>query len=152
MVPARVVRSGTAITLFTPRIMTDLLRELNSAGIEASQSPISPQSLAEMVRMIDEGSISGKIAKDVFAVMLAHPASAPADIVREKGWTQVRDDAQLEQWIAQAIEANPGPAEDYRNGKDRALGFLVGQIMKASKGQASPEMVNRMLRLKLRGE
>lgn len=132
-------------------IMTDLLRELSDRELEPSESPISPRHLAEMVQLIDDGKISGKIAKKVFAEML-ESGKAPGAIVEEKGLVQVKDTGQLENWVDEAIAANPGPADDFRNGKDKAIGFLVGQIMKASRGKANPQMINDMLRNKLRGE
>ncbi|HBF33335.1 TPA: Asp-tRNA(Asn)/Glu-tRNA(Gln) amidotransferase GatCAB subunit B, partial [Candidatus Sumerlaeota bacterium] len=73
-------------------------------------------------------------------------------IVEEKGWKQVRDEGAVEAFVDQAIAANPGPVEDFRSGKDKALGFLVGAVMKVSKGKANPDMVNALLRKKIRGE
>ena len=131
-------------------IMTELLRELNERGLEASESPISAENLALMVKMIDDATISGKIAKDVFAEMLAS-GKGPAAIVQEKGWVQVKDTGQVETWVDEVIAANPGPAQEYAEGKDRAVGFLVGAVMKMSKGKANPQMVNDILRAKLRG-
>jgi aspartyl-tRNA(Asn)/glutamyl-tRNA(Gln) amidotransferase subunit B len=130
-------------------IMTELLRELNDRGVEPSESPISPQNLAGLVRMIDDGTISGKIAKDVFAEMLERGGD-PKTIVERKGWVQVKDTGTVEAWVNEVIAANPGPAKEYAEGKDRALGFLVGQIMKMSKGKANPQIVNDLLRAKLR--
>jgi len=131
-------------------IMTELLRELNDRNLEPSESPVSPENLAGLVRMIADGTISGKIAKDVFAEMLEGRGD-PKSIVEQKGWVQVKDTGAVEAWVDDAIAANPGPAREYAEGKDRALGFLVGRIMKASKGKANPQMVNDLIRKKLRG-
>jgi aspartyl-tRNA(Asn)/glutamyl-tRNA(Gln) amidotransferase subunit B len=131
-------------------IMTELLRELNDRNLEPSESPISPENLAGLVKMIADGTISGKIAKDVFAEMLEGRGD-PRSIVEQKGWVQVKDTGAVEAWVDDAIAANPGPAREYAEGKDRALGFLVGRIMKASKGKANPQMVNDLIRRKLRG-
>jgi len=131
-------------------IMTELLRELNDRNLEPSESPISPENLAGLVKMIADGTISGKIAKDVFAEMLEGRGD-PKSIVEQKGWVQVKDTGAVEAWVDDAIAANPGPAREYAEGKDRALGFLVGRIMKASKGKANPQMVNDLIRKKLRG-
>ena len=89
-------------------------------------------------------------AKDVFAEMLEGRGD-PKSIVEQKGGVQVKDSGAVEAWVDEAIAANPGPAREYAEGKDRALGFLVGQIMKASKGKANPQMVNDLIRKKLRG-
>jgi aspartyl-tRNA(Asn)/glutamyl-tRNA(Gln) amidotransferase subunit B len=137
-------------------ITTELLRELNARDIEPSESPIAAPDLAALVALIDAGTISGKIAKDVFAEMLAaadDPARTrdPKKIVEEKGWVQVKDSGQVETWVDEVIAANPGPAQEYREGKDRALGFLVGAVMKASRGKANPQMVNELFAKKLRG-
>jgi aspartyl-tRNA(Asn)/glutamyl-tRNA(Gln) amidotransferase subunit B len=129
-------------------VMTDLLRELNERDLEPDESPISPERLAGLVKMIDEGAISGKIAKTVFADMLESGKDAQT-VVREKGLVQVKDDGQIEAWVDQAIAENPGPVDDLRNGKERALGFLVGQIMKMSRGKANPGMVNELLKKKI---
>jgi aspartyl-tRNA(Asn)/glutamyl-tRNA(Gln) amidotransferase subunit B len=131
-------------------IMTELLRRLNERDLEANQSPISPENLGAMIRMIDEGTISGKIAKDVFAEML-ESGHDPKRIVEEKGWVQVMDSGQVDGWVDAAIAQNPGPAQDFAGGKDKAMAFLVGQVMRISKGKANPQLVNEALVRKLRG-
>ena len=137
-------------------ITTALLRELNDRNLEPAESPIAAENLAGLVRLIDDGTISGKIGKDVFAEMLAasedpKKTSDPKEIVEEKGWVQIKDTGQVETWVDEAIANNPGPAQDFANGKDRAMGALVGQVMKASRGKANPQMVNELIRKKLRG-
>lgn len=131
-------------------LMTELLREWNDRGLEPEDSPIQPGQLAGLVALIDDGTISGKIAKKVFAEML-ESGKDPKIIVEEKGLVQVKDTGQVEGWVDEVIAANPGPAEDFRSGKDKAIGFLVGQVMKQSRGKANPQMVNEIITQKLRG-
>ena len=130
-------------------IMTALLRELSERDLEADASPIEAERLAGLVALIDDGTISGKIAKKVFELMLDDP-KAPKDIVEEQGMVQVKDTGQVEGWVEEVIAANPGPAEEFASGKDKAIGFLVGQVMRLSKGKANPQMVNEIITKKLR--
>ena len=104
-----------------------------------------------MVKMIDAKTISGKIAKKVFAEMLV-AGGDPEAVVKEKGWVQVTDTSEIESWVDDAIAANTIAAADYAGGKDRALGSLVGDVMKRSRGKANPQIVNEHLRKKLRGD
>jgi aspartyl-tRNA(Asn)/glutamyl-tRNA(Gln) amidotransferase subunit B len=130
-------------------IMTDLLREVGSDDAAAVQtSPITPARLAGLVKLIDDGTISGRIAKDVFARMLA-TGDDPADIVRREGLTQVADTKALEAFVDQAIAANPRAVADFKAGKTAAARSLVGQVMKASAGKANPAMVDRLVQEKL---
>jgi aspartyl-tRNA(Asn)/glutamyl-tRNA(Gln) amidotransferase subunit B len=99
--------------------------------------------------MIREGTISGKIAKDVFEEMY-RTGEYPADIVKEKGWIQIQDEGEIEQAIQQAMEAHPKQVEDYRKGKDKIFGFFVGEVMKQTKGKANPKLVNDLLKKKLK--
>ena len=131
-------------------IMTDLMRELNESKKEVVQSPVSTENLARMIGLIDEGTISGKIAKTVFAEMWS-TGRAPETIVKEKGLTQITDTKAIEAIIDQVIAANPKELAEYRGGKEKVFGFFVGQVMKASKGQASPDVVNGLLKTKLKG-
>src|SRR6478736_6646515 len=103
-----------------------------------------PELLAGMIQLIQEGTISSKIAKKVFKELIENGGDAKK-IVKEKGLVQISDDATLRKFVTDALDANPQSIEDFKNGKDRAIGFLVGQIMKASKGQANPPMVNKIL-------
>ena len=132
-------------------IMTELMRNLNEKGLEPTESPIAAADLAELVKMIDDGTISGKIAKDVFAEMMAS-GKGPRKIVEEKGLVQVKDTGAVDAWVDEVIAANPEAAQTYAEGKDKTVGFLVGQVMKLSKGKANPPMVNEALKRKLRGE
>ena len=111
---------------------------------------MSPEALGGLVGLIEDGTISGKIAKDVFADMFETGKDA-ATIVEEKGLKQVSDSGAIEAMIDEVIAANGDKVEEYRGGKDKLFGFFVGQVMKASKGQANPGMVNQLLRAKLDG-
>ncbi len=139
---------GGAPKLASNWVMGDLMSLLNEAETPVEDSPVSPEALAEMLGLIEDASISGKIAKDVLAAMFETGKSA-GEIVEEQGLKQISDSGELEGIIAGVIADNPGPVGDFRAGKEKALGFLVGQIMKATKGQANPQMVNDLLREKL---
>ncbi len=130
-------------------VMTDLMRELNESKKEVRQSPIPAGYLGRMIALIDKGTISGKIAKTVFAEMWS-TGNDPEDIVKEKGLTQITDTSAIEKMIDEVLAANPAEVEAYRGGKEKLFGFFVGQAMKASKGQASPEMLNGLLKKKLK--
>ena len=130
-------------------IMSELLHALPGDDEHAIQrSPITPRHLAGLLRLIEDGTISGKIAKDVFHKMLASGEEAPAIVGRE-GLTQVADEAALSQVIASVMAANPKAIDDFKRGKKEAKGALVGQVMKATGGKANPALVNRLLEDKL---
>jgi aspartyl-tRNA(Asn)/glutamyl-tRNA(Gln) amidotransferase subunit B len=131
-------------------MMGDLLRELKKDEREVDQCPITPQHLAEMLKMIKEETISGKIAKDVFEEMY-RSGERPAKIVKEKGWTQILDEAEIAGAIQRVIEANPKLVEDFQKGREKLFGFFVGEVMKETKGKANPKLVNELLRKKLKG-
>lgn len=126
----------------------ELFRLLNAHGVEISQSKVTPAGLAELLGLIESGLISNRAAKDVFERMFqtGEPAS---QIVEAMGLSQISDAAAIEQLVEAAIAANPKSVEDYRAGKSQALGFLVGQVMKASRGKANPALVNSLLRATL---
>jgi len=130
-------------------IMGDLLRELRLSGMEVEESPLKPYQLSKMIRMIDEGIISGKIAKTIFEEMY-RTGRDPDVIVKEKGLVQITDESVIEGYIDRVIEENPKEVEAYRGGKDKLIGFFVGQVMKLSGGKANPTLVNELLRKKLR--
>jgi aspartyl-tRNA(Asn)/glutamyl-tRNA(Gln) amidotransferase subunit B len=132
-------------------IMGDLLRELKRDEREIDQCPVTPKHLAEMLSMIKEGTISGKIAKDVLEEMY-RTGEYPVDIVKEKSWIQIQDQGEIEQAIERVIEANPKQVEDYRKGKEKIFGFFVGEVMKQTKGKANPKLVNDLLKNRLKGE
>ena len=129
-------------------VMGDFTRLLNTNQCRLADSPISANQLAELLALMDKGTISGKIAKSVLEEMYS-TGKDPSIIVKEKGLAQISDEGALLGIIDSVIAANPQSVEDYRAGKDRAIGFLVGQIMKATKGQANPGLVNQLLKEKL---
>jgi len=131
-------------------LRSELLRELETGGLLASASPVSPEELGALVRMIDEAKISGKQGKDILVEMFKTGKSA-ARIVEEQGLVQVSDTAEIDGLIDEVLLANPTQLENYRAGKEALFGFFVGQVMKASKGKANPKVVNERLREKLRG-
>lgn len=131
-------------------IMTELLRELNQAAKDISESPIRPSQLGRMIGMIDRGEISGKIAKTVFQEMW-QSGKDPEVIVKEKGLVQLSDPGAIEKMVEEVLAANAQAAEDHKSGKKKNLfGFFVGAVMKASRGQANPELVNKILLEKLK--
>ena len=105
----------------------------------------TPAAFSELVGFVESGKISRKIAQEVFSEMFS-TGKAPAEIVEDKGLVQLSDTGELERFCVEAIEANPGPSEDYRKGKEAALNFLKGQVMKASHGKANPQMVGDLLK------
>ncbi|MHB8844281.1 MAG: Asp-tRNA(Asn)/Glu-tRNA(Gln) amidotransferase subunit GatB [Nitrospirota bacterium] len=129
-------------------MMGELARLLNSENKEIEDCPVRPDRLAGMVKMIESGVISTKIAKTVFEEMYRSGKDA-GTVVKEQGLVQVSDTGAIEQIIAEVIKANPAQHADYKGGKDKLFGFFVGQVMKASKGKANPEMVNELLKKKL---
>ena len=126
-------------------IMADYLKLLNANQISAGKSLVKTEDLAELLKGIDKGEISHKIAKTVFDEMFA-TGKNPQAIIKEKGFSQISDEGQLNSIIKKVIADNPKSVEDYYNGKDKAIGFLVGQIMKETKGQANPQMVNDIIK------
>ncbi|MGC8493175.1 MAG: Asp-tRNA(Asn)/Glu-tRNA(Gln) amidotransferase subunit GatB [Syntrophobacteraceae bacterium] len=131
-------------------IMSELLRELNRNDREIEACPVPPQHLADLLRLLDSGVISGKIAKAVFEEMFASGKSAQS-IVDEKGLVQVSDQTALEAAIDQVLSENPGEVSQFRAGKEKLLGFFVGQVMKKTRGKANPQIVNEILGKKLKG-
>jgi aspartyl-tRNA(Asn)/glutamyl-tRNA(Gln) amidotransferase subunit B len=131
-------------------VMGDLLRELKQDEREIEECPVTPEHLAEMLSMMKEGTISGKIAKDVFEEMY-RTGERPGKIVRERGWTQILDTGEIERAVERAIQANPKQMEEYQKGKEKLFGFFVGEVMKETKGKANPKLLNELLRKKLKG-
>ena len=132
-------------------IMTELMRELNANNLDITKSPISPTSLGQLIALIDKGTISGKIAKTVFQDMWK-TGKAPEAIVKEKGLVQISDPAAVEKLVDEVLAANAQQVDDHKTGKKKNLfGFFVGAVLKASKGQANPELVNQILQKKLNG-
>lgn len=131
-------------------IRSELLRELEAAGISAGASPVPAEELAQLIRLIDEEKISGKQAKDVMVEMFRTGKGA-ATIVEEQGLVQVSDVSEIDHIIEDVFAANVQQLESYRAGKETLFGFFVGQVMKLSKGKANPKVVNERLRAKLSG-
>jgi aspartyl-tRNA(Asn)/glutamyl-tRNA(Gln) amidotransferase subunit B len=129
-------------------IRTELLRELEAAELSAANSRVSPEELGSLVRLIDDGKISGKQGKDVLVEMFKTRKTAQA-IIEDQGLVQVSDTGEIDALIDTVIAANPDQLASYRSGKEALLGFFVGQVIKASKGKANPKVVNERLRAKL---
>ena len=132
-------------------IMGEVTRGLNDSGLTITACPVTPKLLAELLALIDKGTISGKIAKTVFDEMW-RSGKAPARIVEEQGLLQVSDTAAIEKIVDEIMAANWGQVEEFRGGKEKVLGFFVGQVMKASKGKANPGIVNSILLDKLKND
>lgn len=131
-------------------VISELLGMLNKEGKELSESPVSAEQLGGLIDLIEDNTISGKIAKDVFAIMVETGDDA-AKIVEEKGLKQITDTGAIEKIIDDIIAANPGQVADYRGGKDKLFGFFVGQAMKQTQGKANPDIINELLKSKLAG-
>jgi aspartyl-tRNA(Asn)/glutamyl-tRNA(Gln) amidotransferase subunit B len=131
-------------------VMGEVTRGLNDNGLAISACPVTPRLLAELLALIDKGTISGKIAKTVFDEMW-QSGKEPARIVAEKGLVQVSDTGEIERIVDEVMAANMGQVEEFRGGKDKVFGFFVGQVMRASKGKANPALVNEILLEKLKG-
>jgi len=127
----------------------ELMAALNREGLDIAESPVTPVMMGEMIRRIDDKTISGKLAKQVFEAMWRGEGSADA-VIDKLGLRQITDDTAIEAIIDQVIAANPAQCAEYRSGKDKLFGFFVGQVMKESKGKANPNQVNELLRKKLK--
>jgi aspartyl-tRNA(Asn)/glutamyl-tRNA(Gln) amidotransferase subunit B len=126
-------------------IMGELLRQLKIDGRKIDKSPIKPEGLIALLKLIKEGTLSAKMAKTVFEEMYQSSKSA-TEIVAQKGLAQITDSSTIENLVDEILKINTGQVEQYKNGKEKVFGFLVGQIMKQSKGQADPALVNKLLK------
>lgn len=126
-------------------LLNDLLGNLSEVGKDIEDSPVSPKGLAELVRLIKEGVLSSKLAKEVLKEMVA-TGKDPNEVVEEKGLKQVSDEGQIRAFIEEVLKENPKEVERYRSGEEKVFGFLVGQVMKKAKGKANPQVVNKLLR------
>ena len=124
-------------------IISDISRILNETEMEPIEIPFDSKQLAKLVMLIDKGTISSSIAKKVLVEMFEHPRD-PEDIIDEKGWVQISDEGAIKNVVLKVLEANPQSVADYKGGKDKALGYLVGQAMKETRGKANPQMLNKM--------
>ena len=138
------VTAGADAKLASNWLMGEVSAYLNAEQKELHETALTPEGLASMVKLIADGTISSKIAKKVFKELIENGGNA-ADIVKAKGLVQISDEGTLRTMVNETLDANAQSIEDYKNGKDRAIGFLVGQIMKATKGQANPPLVNKIL-------
>jgi len=129
-------------------VMGELTRELNNTGTTIVASPVSPERLAMLLRMVEQGTVSLKVARDIFPEMY-RTGKAPEQIVREKGLTQMSDEGALNQIIDEVLASHPAQVAQFKQGKQQILGFLVGQVMKGSGGKANPGKVNELLKQKL---
>jgi aspartyl-tRNA(Asn)/glutamyl-tRNA(Gln) amidotransferase subunit B len=129
-------------------IMGELLRELNHSGTDVLRSPVTPQRLVDLLLLVEQGTISLKAAREIFPDIY-RTGKAPEEVVREKGMTQVSDEAALLSLIEDVLKKNDTQVEQYKAGKEQVLGFFVGQVMKASGGKANPGKVNELLRKRL---
>lgn len=143
-----VVATGADPKLAANWIMGDLAKNLNEDGIDIANSPVSAEHLGKMIGLIMKDTISGKIAKKVFKEMWTNEDD-PEKIVKDKGLVQITDTGAIEAAVDAAIAANPKAVAEYKGGKKKAIGALVGQVMKATRGKANPQMVNKMLAEKL---
>lgn len=145
-----VIATGADAKLAANWMMSDLSKNLNAEGIDIGKSPVDAERLGQMILLIMKNTISGKIAKKVFQEMWTNP-DAPEKIVKDKGLVQITDTKAIEGIVDEVIAKNQKAVDDYKGGNKKAIGALVGQVMKASKGKANPQMVNELLAKKLDG-
>ena len=124
-------------------IISDISRILNETEMEPIEIPFDYKQLGKLVILIDKGTISSSIGKKVLVELFENPRD-PEEIIKEKGWIQISDEGAIKEVVLKILEANPQSVSDYKGGKDKALGFLVGQAMKETKGKANPQMLNKM--------
>ena len=139
------VKAGADPKTVANWMLGDLSKMINESGLTFAESKVSPENLAGMIALIDKGTISGKIAKKVIVSMWESGKDADT-IVKEEGLVQITDTGAIEEIVKQVIANNPQPVADFKSGNGKAIGFLVGQVMKESKGRANPGMVNELLK------
>ncbi len=144
-----VVIENSDVKLSSNWITGELFALLNEKNLEITDSPISAKNLSKLINLIKDGTISGKIAKTVFE-MMAKGDKNPIDIVKEKGLKQQSDPKELENLIEKVINENQDKVKEYKSGKEKLFGFFVGQAMKVSGGKANPQLVNEILKKKLK--
>lgn len=138
------VANGADAKLASNWLMGDVSAYLNSEKTTLEEIKLTPKNLAQMIQLIEDGTISSKIAKQLFKI-LAEEGGDATEIVEARGMVQLSDPAKLQPVIDEVIAKNESSLEDFRNGKDRAVGFFVGQVMKQTRGQANPQVVNKLL-------
>ena len=144
-----VVKLSSSPKLAANWIMVELMKFLNDDKTDITQCPVTPQGLAELLSLIEDGTISGKIGKQVFAQMYNATDNSPRKIVEDQGLAQMSDSGELEAMIDEIIAANGDKVTEYQQGKVKLFGFFVGQVMKKSKGQANTQMVNKLFKEKI---
>ena len=143
------VIKNSDVKISTNWITGELFALLNEKNLEITQSPISSKNLSKLINLIKDGTISGKIAKSVFEIM-AEGDKDPQKIIDEKGLKQESDPKELEKLIDRVVKDNQDKVKEYKSGKDKLFGFFVGQAMKVSGGKANPQLVNEILKKKLK--
>jgi len=131
-------------------VLTEILRVLKEKNISIEEFSVEPQNIGKLIKLIKANTISSKIAKDVFEILLSENKD-PEIIVKEKGLVQITDNSEIEKIVEQVLAENPQSVEDYKAGKSNALKYLVGQSMRLSKGKANPKMINEMILTRLEG-
>ena len=131
-------------------VLTEILRVLKEKNISIEEFSVEPQNIGKLIKLIKANTISSKIAKDVFEILLSENKD-PEIIVKEKGLVQITDNSEIEKIVEQVLSENPQSVEDYKAGKSNALKYLVGQSMRLSKGKANPQMINEMILARLEG-
>jgi aspartyl-tRNA(Asn)/glutamyl-tRNA(Gln) amidotransferase subunit B len=132
-------------------IMSELLRELKEGGVSAKDAPFRPKQLGELLQLIKDGIISGKMGKEIFPEIYKEAAS-PKRYIEEKGLLQISDESALLNTIDKVLAQSPKEAAEFRAGKEKLLGFFVGQVMKETKGKANPKLLNELLLKRLKGQ
>jgi aspartyl-tRNA(Asn)/glutamyl-tRNA(Gln) amidotransferase subunit B len=140
-----VVRAGAPPKVAANWIQTELLRRLNDAAKEISESPIAPAALAGLIRVVESGQITGATGKKVFAKMF-ETGGTPEKIIAAEGLAQISDSSEIERIAAEIIDKNPENLAKYRAGNEGVFKFFVGQVMRATRGQANPQLVNDILK------
>ena len=138
------VSEGAAPKTAANWVLGDVLRMLNESGISSRDIPVKPSRLCRLISLVEEGKISNTAGKEVFREMFAG-GGTPDEIVERKGLAQISSEDALLELVRKVIDENPKSVTDYRSGKTKAMGYLVGQVMKESKGRANPAMVNELL-------
>ncbi|WNF36864.1 Asp-tRNA(Asn)/Glu-tRNA(Gln) amidotransferase subunit GatB [Bacillaceae bacterium IKA-2] len=135
---------GAPAKLLANWLMGEVNAYLKTADIEINDVPLTPEALARMIGLIEKGTISNKIAKDVFKELIENGGD-PEKIVKDKGLVQISDEGEIKKMIIGILDQNQASIDDFKAGKEKAIGFLVGQVMKASRGKANPQLVNKIL-------
>jgi len=126
-------------------LLSDVAKFLNENEMEPDEIPFNPEELAELIELIEKGTISSKIAKSVLEKMFEKEGT-PSKIIKDNGWVQISDEGEIKKVVLKILNDNPQSVKDYKAGKEKALGFLVGQAMKETKGKANPQMLNKMFK------